>query len=78
MEKTLQQQLLWLLTQQDTKRLFLKKYNEVFSYSNKYLPKEIPVIHSFGGVVRRIFEGGEEETIIFTKLKITQSNVPLN
>ena len=47
------------------KKAVLNKYDEVFSYSNKYLPKEIPIIHSFGGVVRRIFEGGEET--IFTK-----------
>ena len=47
------------------KRAVLKKYDEVFSYSNKYLPKEIPIIHSYGGTVRRIFEGGEET--VFTK-----------
>ncbi len=42
----------------------IKKYDEVFLYSNKYLPKEIPIIHSYGGIIRRIFEGGEETIFI--------------
>ncbi len=42
----------------------IRKYDEVFLYSNKYLPKEIPIIHSYGGIIRRIFEGGEETIFI--------------
>lgn len=53
------------------KKAVIEKYDQVFSYSNTYLPKQIPIIHSYGGVIRRIFEGGEET--IFTKE--TQNNV---
>ena len=46
----------------------IKDYNQIFSYSNTYLPKQIDVIHSYGGVISKIFEGGEE-TIFTNEVK---------